>query len=237
MRMNASQLINQDSGNVEWYTKSWAIEAARTTMGSIDLDPASCAEANERVRAGRYFTKADNGLSPSWFGNVWMNHPFSDGEEPCKPNCQKKRCRDPKKRGHCITERIPSNAEWINKLINEYEAGNVNAACCICWASTSEAWFHPLLAYPVCLVNGRQGFIPGAGQKVSSPSKGLAIAYLGPRVDKFAAAFGRFGRIMVPYLVSGTLCATCERPFNAKRADTLYCSGACRQKAKRQKVR
>lgn len=103
--MNNSALINQDSGNVEWYTPKNIIEAARLTMGGIDLDPASCETANETVKTTRFFSRADNGLAQKWQGRVWMNHPFG---------------RD--------------NALWIKKLVDEYESGNVTEDCCITFA-------------------------------------------------------------------------------------------------------
>lgn len=106
--MKTHQLINADSGNVEIYTPSNIIEAARRTLGGIDLDPASSATANERVKAKKYFSA--NTLARTWAGRVWMNHPFS---------------RD-------------YNALWICKLASEYRIENVSAACCICFASTSE---------------------------------------------------------------------------------------------------
>lgn len=61
----------------DWYTPSTFIEAARRVMGSIDLDPASCAYANETVKAKRFFTIEDNGLNQEWTGNVWLNPPYS----------------------------------------------------------------------------------------------------------------------------------------------------------------
>ena len=39
------------SGKFEWYTPESIIELARETMGSIDLDPASCEAANRTVEA------------------------------------------------------------------------------------------------------------------------------------------------------------------------------------------
>lgn len=50
------QRINATSGCVDYYTPKPIIEAARKTMGSIDLDPASSFEANNVVLASRYFT-------------------------------------------------------------------------------------------------------------------------------------------------------------------------------------
>ena len=64
------------SSSVEWFTPPDVIEAARATMGGIDLDPASCARANELVRAAKYFTKDDDGLRHPWHGaRVFLNPP------------------------------------------------------------------------------------------------------------------------------------------------------------------
>ena len=68
----AAQLINQDSGDVEWYTPPEILDVARAVLGGFDLDPFSCAVANERVQAARFFTKEDDALKQEWFGRVWM---------------------------------------------------------------------------------------------------------------------------------------------------------------------
>ena len=66
-----------NSKDDEWYTPSQYIEAARSVMGNIDLDPASNDFANKTVKAKTYFTEKDNGLKKEWFGNVWLNPPYS----------------------------------------------------------------------------------------------------------------------------------------------------------------
>lgn len=170
--MNAAQRINQDSGNVEIFTPQNIIEAARECMGGIDLDPASCALANERVKAARYFTKDDDGLSQLWASKrVWMNHPFS---------------------------RI-GNKLWIDKAILEHREGRAESLCMICFASTSEAWFRPLLAFPQCFLSPRTNYLLSDGAVYRGVTKGSVVTYMGPDLPAFARAFGKLGVVKVPY--------------------------------------
>ena len=69
--------VVNNSKDDEWYTPSKYIEAAREVLGTIDLDPASNDFANQTVKASTYFTEEINGLEQEWFGNVWMNPPYS----------------------------------------------------------------------------------------------------------------------------------------------------------------
>jgi hypothetical protein len=79
------QPVQLSSASNEHYTPSDIVERARRLMGSIDLDPASCAEANAIVKAAQYMTLADpsmpggrpvDGLSARpWKGNVFLNPP------------------------------------------------------------------------------------------------------------------------------------------------------------------
>lgn len=161
----AAQRINQDSGNAEWYTPQEIIEAARTAMGFITLDPASSVAANLRVKASAFFFEQDDGLSKDWYGSVWMNHPFSR----------------------------EGNKLWPAKLIGEYEAGRVKAACCITLAATSEKWFQPLLRYPQCFLSPRTNYYTPAGQKVRGVTKGSVVTYLGDDLPAFRSAFESLG--------------------------------------------
>ena len=153
-------------------TPSYIIEAAREVMGTIDLDPASCATANEVVRAARYYTKEQDGLTRPWFGNVWLNPPFSN------PLCKL----------------------FMEKLLEEYYTGRITQAVAIVNASSGR-WFHRLLGeFPSAWPNyycpsGRVEFytLPGNNNNVGQnryPNQ--VIFYLGPHIKSFQIVFGKF---------------------------------------------
>jgi hypothetical protein len=54
--LTSSQLVQQSLSN-EHYTPPRYIEAARTVLGNIDLDPASCVEANAWVKADAFYSE------------------------------------------------------------------------------------------------------------------------------------------------------------------------------------
>ncbi len=62
----------------EWYTPPEIIELVRTVLGEIDLDPASCIEAQRTVMAKRFYTKHNDGLCQKWLGRVFLNPPYSN---------------------------------------------------------------------------------------------------------------------------------------------------------------
>lgn len=169
-------LILQDSGQSEYYTPPKLVAAARLAMGGIDLDPASSGRANALVKATKIFTIEDNGLTQPWSGRVWMNHPFNR----------------------------KWNAAWINKLISEYQEGRIAQACCITYASTSEAWFRPLLRWPQCFLAGRTHYLLPDGTVLHGSTKGSVVTYVGKNLPAFAAAFGGMGEIKILWTAPGT---------------------------------
>jgi phage N-6-adenine-methyltransferase len=154
------------SGNNQWYTPYRFVEAAREVMGGIDLDPATCALAQETVRAERFFTEADDGLAQSWGGRVWMNPPYSTG----------------------LIDK------FTGKLIQEYQAGNVSQAVVLVDNRTDTRWFHGLAGAcsRVCFTLGRINFY-NENANSSGPANGSAVLYFGPRVETFDRVFARFG--------------------------------------------
>lgn len=178
MKKSNAELINQSSGNVEWLTPPEILEAARQTLGEIDLDPATTSKANERVRARRIYTAQHDGLRRPWCGNVWLNWPFS-------------------RKNNCL---------WVKKLLAEYEAGRVTAACCICFSSTSERWFQPLLAFPQCFLHRRTNYLLPDGRTARGCTRGSVVTYLGPDPEHFKRGFADLGTIkgaLVPHVSAG----------------------------------
>lgn len=85
-----SLAVKTSNSSTEWYTPGWLVEHARTVMGSIDIDPASTREVNERlVHAERFLDSVDDGLDIRWEGNVFLNPPSRCG--PDLPVCLNKR--------------------------------------------------------------------------------------------------------------------------------------------------
>ena len=177
--MNKSQLINQTSGDTEYYTPSFIVEAARKVMCSvecrnqitlvepdqIELDPASSIQANKIVKAKRIFTIEDDGLTKEWKAKtIWLNHPFS-------------------RKG---------NKLWIDKLVASYELYKFQA-CCITYACTSESWFQPLLQFPQCFLHPRTNYFLPDGSVKRGVTKGSVVTYLGWNEDYFAEVFSEFG--------------------------------------------
>jgi hypothetical protein len=189
---SASQMINQDSGDFEYYSPPSIVALSRLVMSGIDLDPASSAKANASIGARVFFNIDSDGLKQEWSGRVWMNHPFSKGEKACVKNCKKKKCQE---RGHCITEDIPGNSDWIIKLVAEFYAGKVEQACCITFASTSENWFRPLLQFKQCFIHGRTNYYLPDGTKKKGVTKGSVVTYMGDNVEKFIEVFSQIGTV------------------------------------------
>jgi hypothetical protein len=158
-------LVSRESD--EWYTPSRYVQAAKQVLGGIDLDPASSAIANETVRARRFYTGDDDGLTKSWRGRVWLNPPF----------------------------RLAG--EFIKKLIAEFDAGRVTAAIAVAnGMSFPSAWFLPLFDYPICLTNHRVQFENPLRENTGSQPTGTAFVYFGHDFDSFVDRFSEFGRIV-----------------------------------------
>jgi phage N-6-adenine-methyltransferase len=160
--------VANNSGDNEWYTPPEFIEAARLVMGSIDLDPASSELANKTVGAERIYTAADDGLTLTWSGRVWMNPPYEKG----------------------LIDR------FAEKLRAEVAAGFVTQAVVLVNNATDTRWFATLceVASMLCFPTGRVRFYKPDGER-GAPLQGQAVIYIGAKHEEFAREFGRFGMV------------------------------------------
>ena len=182
----------------EYFTSIEIVEKARAFLGGIDLDPASCAEANEVVQAKEYYDKESDGLRQIWEAKtVFCNPPYSKG----------------------LIDR------FSGRMVLSYNEDRFDEGLLLVNACTSSDWFQELLEnFPACWVNGRVKFrkpravlekeaaeeparraaAKAAGKAYSPPSEygrmGTAIFYLGQvqRWGDFHEFFSSLGQITEP---------------------------------------
>lgn len=160
--------VSNNSGDNEWYTPKEIVDAARSVLGTIDLDPASSEAANEQIKALRFFSEEDNGLLQNWSGKVWMNPPYSQ----------------------------PLIQQFCEKLYDSLEAGLVTEAVVLVNNATETRWFQDLaqICDGVCFPKARIRFW-APSKPSNSPLQGQAILYFGDNFHSFQMTFLEFGLI------------------------------------------
>jgi phage N-6-adenine-methyltransferase len=161
----------REKSDIEWYTPDWIIDAARRTLGVIDLDPATTAEVNKRIKATNIYTKEDDGLTKPWFGSVWLNPPY---------------------RRDLITP-------FIDKFCAEYDGGKITQALVLVNSSTETFWFQRLLerCSMLLLFHSRIAFMRESG-KWKKPMQGQTLFYFGKEEKAFITNFKPHGSILFP---------------------------------------
>ena len=128
------------------------------------IDLDPCAEPGKSIPAVTHYTEVDDGLGRPWSGRVYMNPPY----------------------GRVI-------GAWVDKLADEFDAGNVTEAVALVPARTDTAWWAHLPTSVVCFVTGRLSF-SDHDSPAPFPS---AACYLGTRHREFAEAFIGIGNVWV----------------------------------------
>jgi phage N-6-adenine-methyltransferase len=152
----------------EWFTPKEYIVAAREVLGDIDLDPASCSDAQKIIKAARYYTKANNGLEQRWYGRIWLNPPFS----------------------------FPAVEDFTTRARMAFEQHEIESAIVLTNNCADTGWFHRLFqGTRVCLTEGRINF--WRPDRASTGNRqGQAFFYFGLDAAKFSEIFGKFGTIV-----------------------------------------
>lgn len=154
-----------NSGYFEWYTPKYIIDMVNKVF-KIDLDPASCIDANFIVGAKKIYTIKDNGLLKDWNGNVFINPPYSRN----------------------------TIFDFSNKLVDEINSGRLKQCISLFHNSTETKWGQMLLnkCNAVCFPSGRIKYL-GPKLVKSSPLQGNMILYFGKNKIKFKKVFDGIG--------------------------------------------
>lgn len=154
------------SGTPEWWTPQKYIDAVYEVMGGIDLDPASCEEANRVIRAKRFYDENDNGLLKIWEGRVFLNPPYGD-----------------------------ATREFAEKFFNDFESTFDEGIILVNSRATDADWFQPMFEGVICFTDHRIDF-NSPNEKETSSTHGSCFIYFGPNKEKFAEVFSKFGNIV-----------------------------------------
>ncbi len=214
-------VVQHSSKSNEHYTPPQIVEAARAFMGAIDLDPCSCALAQEVVQAREYYTQdalfcvwrlhlSDADVPPA---RVFLNPPggllHPKTLLPCKQGTSGAKS---------------SLAVYWTKLWNEWQIGNVSQAVFVCFnlevlrlTQDESLGCAPALDYPICYLKDRPRFWnvntpPALRGKHGSPSHPGAVVYLPERhdaggygieldrngIERFQEQFAPLGHIVIP---------------------------------------
>jgi hypothetical protein len=198
------------SESADHQTPDYIVEPARQVLGQIDLDPASCREANKVVRATSYFAPPHDGLLKDWDGRVFLNPP-GGSLILTKKKREKMKLTDVEamelaEQWGAESERWKTKSRavaWWRKLCEEWlgdrahEAVFVGFSIDVLQASQGEKTWPGMLEFPVCVPEKRIRFVSN-GKPGKAPTHGNVIAYLphGPGdVERFQAVFREIGSV------------------------------------------
>ena len=158
--------------NDEWYTPSDIISRVREVMGDIDVDPASCDQAQETVQAAEYYTKETDGLDFEWQGRVWCNPPYS---------------------------KVLLN-KFTKAFAEQYEAGIITEGIILTNSGTDTKWNQNVAPYLQAYTLGRISFNTPGGEPAGKGGRGQVFTYVGNNPYKFIEVFTRDNFCWIPNL-------------------------------------
>lgn len=165
---------NAERSSDEWYTPPRYIDMARKVMNSIDLDPFSCAHANETVKAKKFFSVDDSALTQPWSRigkvTVWMNPPYGRGTL-----------------GPAIDAFL---AAWLD--------GQISHAVILVNNATETGWFQRMAreCSAQCQVERRIAFYNDDGKETSGNTRGQIFLYFGSAEARFKKIFDQIGVVL-----------------------------------------
>jgi len=192
-------MIPQHSSSTqEHYTPSLIVEAARKVLGGIELDPASCEEAQETVRAERFIALPRDGLAESWAARtVFLNPPGGTFTAKRKKKTDPKPYQPPEDVAHRERWKTDSRAvAWWRALMLAHDELRVRESIFVGFTleilraaqeDGQDRRSRGPAIYPFCIPRDRLHF--GGDQ----PTHGNVIIYRGEAVYRFREVFSEFG--------------------------------------------
>ena len=172
--------------HIDWRTPKALFDAQVARWGPYWLDAA----ATQENKLCEYHLGPGSGvedsMSTNWapteeivdrYGyNIWLNHPYSKGENPCAPDCNKPKCAE---RGYHLDRRIASSGEWMlyarDQAMGEALSLGGVLTCLTKRAGETGWWKKAVLAHPSAIGALSVGaFISGR----SDPSGGPAAEFM-----------------------------------------------------------
>lgn len=130
------------------------------------------------AKCDRWISPVKNAFSVQWHQEVeqhkwaWMNPPYGDPENPCHPNCTKKKCVE---RGHHNRKYIPGIEDWVRRAYIESNKG-LNIVCLLP-ARTDTKWFHQWVFGRCDEIRFIKGRLKFGNQKNSAPFPSMLAIY------------------------------------------------------------
>jgi ParB family chromosome partitioning protein len=147
--------------NNEWYTPVKVLCKVREVLGEIDIDPASCALAQEKVMAKEYYTEENSGLLVPWEGKVFCNPPYS----------------------------ASLIKKFTGKFTDEAASGSMTEGIILTNSGTDTLWNQNLICFTQAYTIGRISFVDPEGNSLGKGGRGQVFTYFGPNVAKFIEVF------------------------------------------------
>ena len=159
----------------EWYTPPLYIDAVRAVLGKIDLDPCSCAVANETVRAEEFITREQDALHISWplVSTLYCNPPYSAGVV----------------------------GKFVERILEHYDSGGFKSGIVLINnVSDTKYWQRLARASALyCMTDHRISFINQQGEQLKQNTRGQTLFLLTAAnstiQNQFIESFQRFGVI------------------------------------------
>ena len=154
-----------------YYTPAKLIELERQVMGLIDLDPCSSQLANQTVKAKRIYTLENSMFrNPLNCDSMHFNPPYSDP------------------------------APFVDRVVYEYEQGNIKQICGILNVDCSTRWFAEIkkIATAYCFLSERVQFDKANNSQTaivetSGNSRCQFYFYAGHNANAFMTVFSGVG--------------------------------------------